>query len=201
MNLRTDLRIQARALLLALAMAVAGAASLMAGHVFQESNEREERNALAQRSAMQARLARMAEEESEIRAGDALFQHLATRGMIGEENRIAWVEAIARIRAERRLYDIRWEISPRRPLETAQPSGNGEFHFMASTLRLSLPLLHAEDLIRFLNDLSASLPAYVRVRRCSLTRRPTASDGPEPRLDAECELDLVTFARQNGGKP
>lgn len=200
MNLREDLPLQGRAFLLALAMFLTGAASLVAGQLFLEQGKRAESAATAQRNDVRARLARMAEEETEIRAGDTLFQSLAAKGMIGEESRVSWIEHIARIRSQRRLYEIRWEISPRRPLETIPGATTDGFRFMASRLSLTMPLLHEADLLRFLDDLSASLPAYVRTRHCTLTRRPAGTPVGAPRLDAQCELDIITLAKLGEGK-
>ncbi|MDD5297233.1 MAG: hypothetical protein PHU46_09990 [Rhodocyclaceae bacterium] len=199
MPLREDLRTQRRALLLGLAMVVAGIGATGLAHLYHREAEDTVRLALAEKNAFQSRLARMAQEEQEIQAGDALFRQLAERGILGEEKRMDWLERIARIRAERRLGDIQWEISPQRPLEAEfAPGGKGELEFMASSLRLRLSLLHEEDLLRFIKDLKDSMPAYVRIRQCSLERLPRNEDrrGPAPQLQAECQVDLITLRKR-----
>ena len=66
--------------------------------------------------------------------------------------------------------------------------------FYASTMRVTLALLHEEDLLRFLGDLRNSGNAYYAVKRCAITRTGQAATGAGlvPRLRAECEIDLIT---------
>jgi hypothetical protein len=206
MSLREDLTRQRRALLLALAMIVAGLGAAGLSYLFREEALDGERQAQVARDGFQARLARIAQEEKEIQAGDALFRRFAERGILGEEKRMDWIESIARIQAQRRLYDIRWEISPQRPLEAEfAPRGTGELEFMASTLHLEIALLHEEDLLRFLSDLRDSLPAYVRIRQCSLARQSQAGASPlernAPQLQAECQMDLITLKARGATPP
>lgn len=206
MSLREDLIRQRRALLLGLAMIVAGLGVAGLAYLFRDEAEDAEHLAQVEKNGFQARLARISQEEKDIQAGDALFRRLAERGILGEEKRMDWIESIARIQGERRLYDIRWEIFPQRPLEAEfAPRATGELEFMVSTLRLEIALLHEEDLLRFLSDLRDSLPAYVRVRQCSLARQgkagaPTLERGT-PQLQAECQMDLITLKTRGAAPP
>jgi hypothetical protein len=65
--------------------------------------------------------------------------------------------------------------------------------FLSSTMRVQLALLHEEDLLRFLADLRASGNAYYAVRSCAVTRVQPGSGAIQPRLRAECQIDLVTI--------
>lgn len=197
MSLYQDLRHQSRALLLGAGMILAGLGALGLAHLGYRDAQDTERQALAEKNAFQARIARISQEEKEIQAGDILFRRLAERGILGDEKRLDWIEHIARIRAERRLGDIRWEILPPRPLDAELAPGQaGEFEFTASTLRIQLALLHEEDLLRFISDLRDGMPAYVRVRQCSLSRTPAGGSKRWGQMQAECQLDLITLTRR-----
>lgn len=173
-------------------MIVAGLSTVGLAHLIHTDGLQAEQLAQAEKNDFQSRLARIAQEEKEIQAGDVLFRKLTERGILGEEKRMDWIETLARIQAERRLYDIRWELSPQRPLEAELGAGSSsEFEFMGSALHVQIALLHEEDLLRFLNDLKGSLSAYVRVRQCSLSRQPPQAGTPQ--LQAECQLDLITL--------
>jgi hypothetical protein len=199
MSLRDDLPRQRRALLFGLGMIVAGLSTVGLAHLFHTDGLEAEHLAQSERNDFQSRLARIAQEEKEIQAGDVLFRNLSERGILGEEKRMDWIENLAHIQAERRLYDIRWELSPQRPLEAEFGTGSsGEFAFMASALHVQLDLLHEEDLLRFLNDMKGRLSAYVRVRQCSLSRQPPQAGTPQ--LQAECQLDLITL-KTRGAAP
>ena len=139
------------------------------------------------------RLARIAEEEREVKANLALYQQLKQLNVLGPERRLEWADAIARIRAQRELLDLRYRVE-RQKLLSAVPGKPANVEFYASSMRVDLALLHEEDLLRFLADLRASGNAYYAVKRCSLERTGQAVTGTliAPRLRADCQIDLIT---------
>jgi hypothetical protein len=152
--------------------------------------------ALAQRERQLSteRLARIAEEEREVKEKISVYQRLKALNIIGEERRLEWADAITRIRAQRELIDVRYRVERQRLLLSV-PGKPGNVDFYASAMRVELALLHEEDLLRFLNDLRDSGNAYYAVRNCAMTR--TGSSGTVatigPRLRAECTIDLITL--------
>jgi hypothetical protein len=196
-------------------MILAGLGAAGLAYLVQVDAQDNQRLAQTEKDAVQSRLARIEQEEKEIQAGDILFRRLSDRGIVGEEKRMDWVEKIAQIRAQRRLLDVRWDISPQRPLEPElAPTHGGEYTFMASALHLQFALLHEEDLLRFISDLKDGLSAYVRVRQCTLERlsaglgqagepvaeKASGPTGPGPQLQADCQIDLITL-RKGGPVP
>jgi hypothetical protein len=151
---------------------------------------------LAQRARTQnsERLARIAEEEREVREKLAVYEQLKRLNILGEERRLEWADSIKRIRARRELLDVRYRVERQRLLSSlpGKPA-NVEFH--ASAMKVELALLHEEDLLRFLSDLRDAGNAYYVVRRCSLSRTGQSGDGTSiaPRLRADCDIDLVTI--------
>ncbi len=140
----------------------------------------------------QARLKQVREEESEIKLKAALFSNLAARGVIGEEQRLDWVELLRDIRNNRRLLDIQYEFSPQQPLG----NGQGPWSFQVSSMRLQLQLLHEEDLLNVLADLRNTAKALVLVRSCEVSRQPHPpgeSQGLHANLKAQCLLDWITL--------
>ena len=146
-----------------------------------------------QRKQDTARLARIAEEEREVKASLALYQQLKQLNVLGGERRLEWADAIARIRTQRELLDLRYRVERQRLL-SAIPGNPGNVEFYASAMQVDLALLHEEDLLRFLADLRASGNAYYSVKRCALQRTGMAATGTTitPRLRANCLIDLVT---------
>ncbi len=140
----------------------------------------------------QAKLKQVREEESEIKLKAALFSNLAARGVIGEEQRLDWVELLRDIRNNRRLLDIQYEFSPQQPLG----NGQGPWSFQVSSMRLQLQLLHEEDLLNVLADLRNTAKAQVLVRSCEVSRQPRPpgdSTGLHANLKAQCLLDWITL--------
>ena len=101
------------------------------------------------------------------------YQDLVARGIIGQEERLDWVEQIARIKAARRLLDVQYEIQPQAPIgDAALPGGAaaGPYEIMASTMNLHMQLLHEDDLLGFLDDLRQNVHAQLLVRECRIAR-------------------------------
>lgn len=157
--------------------------------------------AAAERKENTERLARIAEEEREVRQKLSVYQRLKQLHIVGEENRLEWADAIARIRRERELLDLRYVIE-RQKLLVSVPGKPASVDFYSSAMRVELALLHEDDLLRFLSDLRESGNAYYSVRRCDVARTGQALSGATmtPRLRANCEIDLITI-RDRAAKP
>jgi hypothetical protein len=179
---------------LALVLAAAGAALVWTADGALAGAQRALAAASAERQEDVDRLARIAEEEREVREKLDVYQRLEQLHILGDENRLEWADAIARIRKARELLDLRYRIE-RQQLLVSVPGKPAGVDFFSSTMKVDLALLHEEDLLRFLYDLRASGNAYYRVRRCDVTRTGQALSGATmiPRLAAQCDIDLITI--------
>ena len=148
--------------------------------------------AQAERNEFDGKLKQVRNEEDEIKQKSAVFKALQTRGMIGEEQRLEWVELIKDIRDTRRLIDLQYEIAPQRRLDADAAKG---FAFYSSTMRLQLKLLHEEDLTRLIDDLRERARALIQVKSCAVSRLSQgAGDGsPIAQLLADCRIDWITL--------
>lgn len=180
--------------LTAIGLTVFGVAGWLASKEWLDKVRVQQQTLRGERAGVQEKLARATEEEREIREKVAAYNRLVERGIIGDERRLDWVDAIAAIKANRRLFEVKYSIEPQRPLDLAGVKGAGDVEMLASRMRVELPLLHEGDLLAFLSDLERSLSAYVLMRSCTLQRADkTALDrATAPRLKADCIIDLVT---------
>jgi hypothetical protein len=146
------------------------------------------------RSRAKERLMRIAEEEKEVKEKLEVYQQLKDLGILGEEQRLEWADAMTRIRTERELPDLRYRVERQRTIASV-PGKPANVDFFASTMRVELALLHTGDLLNFLSDLRASGKAYYSVRRCTLSRTGQSAGATvlAPRLRADCEIDLITI--------
>lgn len=181
--------------LIALALIAAGLAAVMATQGMLAQAHGELSQAKSAREQAQARLARATDEERDIREKLVDYRKLLDRGFIGEEQRLDWIDRIAAIKSARKLFDVKYTIEPRRPVDYPGLSGKGNVEFLASPMKLDMQLLHEEDLFRFIGDLRGALSAYVFVKACNVDRadRGLSDRGVAPRLHANCEIDLVTI--------
>lgn len=179
---------------IALALLAAGAGLIMWADTSLQNAQRTLTAAQAERMQNAERLARIAEEEREVKANLAVYQQLRQLKVLGEERRLEWADAIARIRAQRELLDLRYRVE-RQKLISAIPGKPANVEFYASPMQVEIALLHEEDLLRFLADLRASGNAYYSVKQCALRRTGQAATGLTitPRLRADCLIDLITI--------
>lgn len=179
----------------ALMLAAAGAATIMVTQHYYSIDSQKREATLAERKAAQDRVAKVEEEERDIRANLVHFQELVKRGIVGPERRLDWIDAIAGIKNARRLFEIRYAIEPQRPLDYPGVTAKGNAGFMVSRMKLEMLLLHEEDLLGFLADLNASGKAYVSVRNCSVLRAEQGAPSRTitPKLRADCTIDLITL--------
>ena len=194
MNLtRDELRRLTAPLLAAVALLAAGAALVWLADRSLASSERRYAIAELERRQNAERLARIAEEEREVKEKLDLYKQLKRLSILGEERRLEWADAISRIRAQRELLDLTYRVDRQRLLKTV-PGTPDSIDFLASTMHVQLALLHEEDLLRFLADLRAAGNAYYAPKHCSLVRTGQAVTGATmtARLRAQCEIDLIT---------
>jgi hypothetical protein len=191
---REELRRLALPLVIALALSAAGVSLIWSAGQALASAQRVLVAAQNERRQNNERLARIAEEEREVRAKIDIYQQLKSLNILGEEHRLEWADAITRIRAQRELLDMRYTVERQRLLNSV-PGKPGNIDFYASTMKVDLQLLHEEDLLRFLDDLRQSGNAFDAVKKCGITRTGQASGGATmtPRLHADCEIDLITI--------
>jgi hypothetical protein len=189
-----ELKKLALPLLACLVLLAAGAAGI--GRVHQEQRAARGEVAAAREARTQARerLARIAEEEREVKEKLQVYLRLRELGVLGEERRLEWADAMTRIRTQRELPDLRYRVERKRLL-TSVGSKAAPVDFYASTMKVDVAALHEGDLFNFLTDLRDTGNAYYAVRRCSISRTgpaPTAA-GLVPRLRADCDIDLITI--------
>jgi hypothetical protein len=127
------------------------------------------------------------------------YRALVAGGFVGEENRLAWIEAAQLANRDAHLYGLTYTLSPR---GAAPPELAGGLPLQQTRMKLRMPLLVEADLPRFLDALRARAPGIFRVEACSL-RRP--ADAPPqlantPALEADCDLLWFTVASAAGGK-
>jgi hypothetical protein len=180
-------------LTLLLAAALLTAAAVTAALQFGRQTELAEKRARALQGETRAKLARVHEDEREIRAKIVRYQELVGTGRIAPERRLEWVETLRQIKESRKLLGLDYEIAPQRPLDEKAVDAGG-YAFLASPMKLEMPLLHENDLLGLIADLKAQVPAIVSPRHC-LIERATAG-GRQPlaaTLKAQCEIDWISL--------
>ena len=191
-------RLQDRAFLATLAalscLLAIGVALLLTARRDVAAAGRELAAARGEQARAHERRVRATQGADEAVARVAQYRRLAELRILGPERRLEWTESLAQLRARLALPELRYQIAPRRLLQSLAEGPRGVALY-ASALTLDVGLAHEGDLLRLLEGLRRSGNAYYVVRRCALERVPAAI-APNPggaRLRARCDLDLVTL--------
>lgn len=160
-----------------------------------ELNLQQQRNAL---NGARQRLDHSNQQQQLIATHMTEYQALVARGFVGQEDRLAWIEAAQLANREAGLYGLDYRLTPR---TRALPALARGLPLGQTAMSLTMPLLVETDLAHFLTALMARAPGVVRVQGCRLSQ---LTDAPfeavnKPRLQAECELLWFTVAEQTGG--
>ena len=193
---RDDLRHLRMPIAGAILLSLVGAACLGVSRYYLDATKAVRDASRSARISAQERMARVAEEEREIRENLVHFERMRRQGMVGEQNRLDWIESIAKIKNSRKLFEIRYNIEAQTTADYPGVVTTTAADFVVSRMRLNMLLLHEGDLLNFISDLQAAGNAHVSVRRCSVSRSERGA-GPsstslQPRLRAECLIDLVS---------
>ncbi len=164
----------------------------------QKSGEKAHKESIAARNDVRAKLARARDEQAELRDKIGRFKALQDRGFIGPEQRLDWVETMARIKVARRIHRLEYDFAPQRPVDaTILPGGAGAggFDFMSSQMRTNTQLLHEGELLGLIDEIRSSVRALIQIRSCTLERIPVgpADRGNPAQLKAECILEWITL--------
>ena len=204
MNLNTaNLAKLQYSLLAALLMAAIGAGSVYFALDMSKAAKLARSAAQAERNEFAGKLDRVRSEEREIKQKSAVFAELQKRGVVGEEQRLEWVELLKDIRDKRRLIDLQYEFAPQRALEiTAAGAPASAYAFYASSMKMQVKLLHEEDLTRLLGDLRQQAAALIQIKACKLSRMPRGAGdwSLTAQLQADCLIDWITL-RETAGRP
>lgn len=181
-------------------LSAAGASiAIFSNKLFNDASNTQQQARQA-RDLARGKAARVNEEAALLREKIAIYLTLQTRGIIGQEHRLDWIENIRKIREARKLLDLNYELGPQQTIEAdAGNPGDNAFDIMASPMKLQMSLLHEDDLLGLLSDLRSSVQGYIRVTHCDIERVSAVSSGsgPAPQLRANCDIDWITVREKS----
>lgn len=196
MRLRDLIALRGALILLASILALGAAAIVFTGQLV----ERAESEATRQRAALQeARLRYQRsgdEKETIVRYLDG-YEQLQRDGVVGEERRINWIDGLRTANIHSGLFGVDYQIGVQQPYAGGSASG---IEMRQSEMKIRLPLLHEEDLLRFLDTLQRQHVGLFLVDQCALDRVNQAGGSPryQPNLMAECTLTWITLVEDSG---
>lgn len=142
------------------------------------------------------RITRSGQERGIIERYIEPYRELERNGIVGEERRIGWIDALRAANQEADLYGVEYQVSPQQAYSFSGEVGAGPLTIHQSLMKLRFELLHEGDLFRFFDALAAQKVGRFSVNQCTLTRLPVDLAVPvnQPTLSAQCDLAWITIA-------
>ncbi len=99
------------------------------------------------------------------------YAELPQKNIVGEENRLSWVDAIETISEQLQLPYLKYRIEKREQLDDkALKKSFPDIDVFYSMMTLEMQLLHEGDLYRLLDQLQTRADGLFDVQRCSMHR-------------------------------
>lgn len=105
------------------------------------------------------------------------FMNLVESGTVGDEERLAWAQALRDAAGDLGLPYLRYTAGPRRFFQPDWLQTGAEAPVRATVMELQAGLVHEGDLLRLVDYLRAQAPGHFAVTGCNLER---VGDGVAP---------------------
>jgi hypothetical protein len=133
------------------------------------------------------------------------FNAIVNKGVVGQERRLDWVEALRESTASLKLNRSNYRIEPRQEVTPDYIENMGSFILHASRMNLQLSLLHEGDLLAVIDDMGRQASGLFHVQSCDLERKQDdfLMGDVGDNLSAECQLVWYTLddvAAKEGGE-
>jgi hypothetical protein len=124
-----------------------------------------------------------------------IYNDLLSKGFVGEERRIEWIEQLRQIHAQHKLFSIDYQIGLQENYKPSFIPNMGNFVLHRSVMKLDLDMLHEGDLLSLLDGLHEQTTPFI-VRECEISRPVGAVVNTKvvaSNLKAKCEIDWLTL--------
>lgn len=141
------------------------------------------------------------QEEKTFHNQQPKFVALQRRGIVGQENRLSWLETLQQASKAIKLPQLNYQLAAQTPYTPSYTLNAGAFQIFSSVMKLELGLLHEGDFLDLLEALDKNAAGLYSVSKCSFTRgepviKPVAD---HKNISASCELQWYTVNLPGNG--
>lgn len=179
---------------LALSIALAGAlVSLSQDYLALSLKERE----AAQKQLTHARTQLLAAQSDQANMADYALEYnaLLAQKVIGNEQRLDWMEGLEKLRQQGIVLDFKYTIAPQQSYTPSPSVDAGNFQLSRSSMTLQIDLLHEVQLLHFFTNLNNQINGWFMLDGCSISRT-GATDDLLP-LKADCTGGWFTMKNKS----
>lgn len=119
-----------------------------------------------------------------------VYREYTAQGIIGEERRLTWVEALREVANRLGMPSMRYEIGTQVEHDPEVPLQTGRHRLLRTEMTLEMDLFHEGDLVRVLQAVEAGADGLYSVDACELTRSRLlfGTDPRQANMSAACTL-------------
>ena len=191
-------------LVLLVIMIIAAGAAIYHTNMLREKADLAFKQQQAQLREAQTRMQRSGDEKTIIVQYVDKYRQLEQAGIIGDEQRIDWLDSLRVANQRTDLFGINYSIGIQQPYPFAAELDPGQISLRQSLMKLEFRLLHEMDLLRFFQILRTQGGGLFHLDSCVM-RRTELTGGLrfQPNIAATCELAWITASPVTvpGGKP
>jgi len=132
------------------------------------------------------------------------FALLKNNNIIGDENRLSWIDTLERIIEQQQIPHLKYKISQQQPfIDRKLLSQYPKVEVYQSPMSLEMSLLHEGDLFAIINGLDNSAKGLFDVEKCNIQRSKIQNvslldSKTDNNFKAKCALNWYTFRPQGG---
>ncbi|MEJ1959544.1 MAG: hypothetical protein WDM70_09090 [Nitrosomonadales bacterium] len=182
-------------LLVFLTILCAGGAAIIAGKNFIARAQQEKRAAQIQLNTARSQFAAASEDLENIKTYTFEYDKLLKRNLIGEDQRLDWIEGLEKIHRQNIVLDFKYSIVPQHPFLSPMPLDSGNYKLNMSDMIMQFDLLHEGQLLNFFDTLRTDVKGVFILDQCAIERSP--DPGSSVQLKAECTGGWLTLKNGN----
>jgi hypothetical protein len=162
---------------------------------YQEQAQQERQAAQKQLTEARAQLSATENDQENMATYALEYNALLAQKIIGNEQRLDWMEGLEKIRQQGQVLDFKYTIAPQQAYVPNPPVDAGNFQLSRSDMSMQIDLLHEEQLIRLLAAMRAQMNGWFMLDGCTLARTDIANVNSP--LKAECSGGWFTMKNKN----
>lgn len=193
-----DFQLVRRSVLAVCASALASAVILYGSGEYAESARNERRDAQNMLDDARNRLMTALQDRENMSIYAGGYGALIERKIIGDDQRLDWMEGLENIRRKNLVADFRYSIAPQKIYASQPPIDGGNFDIRYSEMKLQFDLLHEVQLLDFFDALRTGIKGRYRLDGCTLQRAVDENEQTAMvRLKAECSGGWITLKNRS----
>lgn len=200
---KSDFLLMRQSILAVCVSSLISAIILYSSGEYVESALKQRRNAQSMLNDARNRLATALQDQQNMTIYAGEYAELIGQKIIGDDQRLDWIEGLEKIRQENLVTDFRYNIAPQKNYTLQPPIDSGNFDIRYSEMKLQFDLLHEAQLLSFFDALRTTIKGRYQLEGCTLQRTGTYDEDEQtstPQLKAECNGGWITLKNRNAPK-